>query len=88
MTTPIPYNADVERHEPDEDEHIQRCIDSLRRTNAKTFDVHRHGYRATHAKSHGILRGELSVADGLPVELAQGLFSSASTFLIIAHIAT
>ncbi|MFP5070829.1 hypothetical protein ACLFMI_14320 [Pseudonocardia nantongensis] len=55
---PIPYTDDVEQIGPDEDDHIQRCIAAMQRTNAMTFDLHRHGYRATHAKSHGILRGD------------------------------
>lgn len=66
---PIPYTDDVEQIQPDEDEHIECCIASMHRTNKMTFDLYRHGYRATHAKSHGILRGELRVDDDLPSEL-------------------
>lgn len=72
---PIPYTDDVEQTQPHEDEHVQRCIDSLLRVNEMTFDQHRHAYRATHAKSHGFLRGTLTVHDDLPDELAQGLFA-------------
>ena len=79
MTTtsqPLPWTDDVEEKQPHEDEHIQRCVDSMLRVNAMTFDQHRHGYRATHAKSHGILRGRLTVREDLPPELAQGLFAT------------
>ncbi|MEJ2864358.1 catalase family protein [Actinomycetospora flava] len=75
-TRPLPWSDDVEQIQPDEAEHIRRCIDSMHRTNAMTFDLHRHGVRATHAKSHGILRGTLTVHDDLPPELAQGLFAT------------
>lgn len=85
---PIPYTDDVEQLQPDEDEHIRRCIDSLLRTNEMTFDLHRHGVRATHAKSHGILRGTLTVHDDLPPELAQGLFATPASHDLVARIAT
>lgn len=85
---PIPYTDDVEQLQPDEDEHIRRCIDAMLRTNAMTFDLHRHGYRATHAKSHGVLRGTLTVHDGLPAELAQGLFATPASYDVVARIAT
>ncbi|MEJ2871677.1 catalase family protein [Actinomycetospora sp. OC33-EN08] len=79
MTTtsrPLPWTDDVEAKQPHEDEHVRRCIDSMLRVNAMTFDRHRHGYRATHAKSHGFLRGTLTVHEDLPPELAQGLFAT------------
>ncbi|WP_226350178.1 MULTISPECIES: catalase family protein [unclassified Pseudonocardia] len=85
---PIPYTDAVEQLQPDEDEHIRRCIDSLLRTNAMTFDLHRHGYRATHAKSHGVLRGTLQVHRDLPAELAQGLFATPGEYDAVARIAT
>lgn len=89
MTTPLPYSDDVEQIQPDEDEHIQRCIDAMLRVNAMTFDQHRHGYRATHAKSHGILRGTLTVHAHLPPGLAQGLFATpGATHDVVVRIAT
>lgn len=53
-----------------------------------TFDLHRHGYRATHAKSHGILRGTLTVHEDLPSELAQGLFASPTAHDVVVRLAT
>ena len=85
---PIPYTDDVEQLAPDEGEYVRRCIDSLLRTNEMTFDLHRHGVRATHAKSHGILRGTLTVHDDLPPELAQGLFATPASHDVVARIAT
>lgn len=86
---PIPYSDDVEQIQPHEDEHIQRCIDSLLRINQMTFDLHRHGVRGTHAKSHGVLRGTLTVHDDLPPELAQGLFAvPGATHDVVVRLAT
>lgn len=88
-TRPLPWTNDVEQIQPDEAEHIRRCIDSMHRTNAMTFDRHRHGVRATHAKSHGILRGTLTVHGDLPVELAQGMFAArGSTHDVAVRLAT
>ena len=36
---------------------------------------YRHAYRPVHAKSHGVLVGIMEVMDGLPAELAQGMFA-------------
>ncbi|MEQ3548895.1 catalase family protein [Pseudonocardia nematodicida] len=85
---PIPYTDDVERIQPDESEHVRRCIDAMLRTNAMTADLHRHGVSATHAKSHGVLRGTLTVHDDLAPELAQGLFVRPATYDVVARIAT
>lgn len=88
-TAPLPWTDDVEQTQPHEDEHIRRCIDSMHRTDAMTFDRHRHGVRATHAKSHGILRGTLTVHDDLPPELAQGLFAApGATHDVVVRLAT
>jgi hypothetical protein len=86
---PLPWTDDTEQLQPHEDEHIRRCIDSMLRINAMTFDRHRHGYRATHAKSHGILRGTLTVHDDLPPELAQGLFATpGATHDVVVRVST
>lgn len=86
---PLPWTDDTEQTQPHEDEHIRRCIDSMLRINAMTFDLHRHGVRATHAKSHGFLRGTLTVHGDLPPELAQGLFGTpGATHDVVVRLAT
>lgn len=86
--TAIPYSDEIEQIQPDEADYIRRCLDSLLRTNEMTFDLYRHGYRATHAKSHGILRGRLDVHEDLADELAQGLFARPASYPVVARIAT
>ncbi len=44
--------------------------------------------RSVHAKSHGLLYGMLTVASGLPDELAQGLFATAGTYPAIIRLST
>jgi hypothetical protein len=56
------------------------------------FEKHRHAIRDAirdaHVKSHGILRGELRIAPGLPKHLAQGLFKEAKTYPVIIRLST
>ena len=41
-----------------------------------------------HAKTHGILQGKLQVKDGLPPELAQGLFAQPGTYTVYMRLST
>jgi len=41
-----------------------------------------------HAKSHGLLQGELRVLDGLPKSLAQGVFARPATYPVVLRIST
>lgn len=47
-----------------------------------------HATRSVHAKSHGLLRGELHVSDTLPAVLAQGIFAKAGTWPIVLRLST
>src|SRR3712207_1602119 len=49
---------------------------------------HRHGLRDAHAKSHGILAGELRIEPDLPEHLAQGLFAAPRSYPVIARFST
>ncbi|HIV72404.1 MAG TPA: catalase family protein [Candidatus Aquabacterium excrementipullorum] len=44
--------------------------------------------RGVHAKSHGIVIGELRVHEGLPPALAQGLFAKAATYSVVMRLST
>ncbi len=68
---PLPYAPDIER--PDSDE--QKTIDGMTGQSQTVEKREGHAVRASHAKSSACAVGELIVADGLPPELAQGLFA-------------
>ena len=51
MSPPIPYADAVEVPEPDEARHIQRCIDSMFRTNAVTVPAEDAGVDRPQAQS-------------------------------------
>jgi hypothetical protein len=72
---PLRYELAMETPEDDENETGQELVETLRTIAETTFRDGQHALRAVHAKSHGLLRAELVVADNLPEALAQGLFA-------------
>ncbi|GAA3754601.1 catalase family protein [Flavobacterium ginsengiterrae] len=84
----ILYTNTVETIQPDEQEISRKIVDSMARVNQLMYEKYRHAIRDAHAKSHGILKGELQIYDNLPSHLAQGLFSSAKTYPIIVRFST
>lgn len=63
------YSDDVEKRRPDEDATIDCIIAAMRRKSESAAGQHGHAIRASHAKSHGLLKGELQVLDDLPEPL-------------------
>lgn len=84
----VRYSEELEETQPDEAETIREIVAAFGRMRQMVFEKHRHGHRDAHAKSHGILRGELIINEGLPEELAQGLFREARTYPVIARFST
>ena len=78
--TPVPYSADVEVIAEDESETQRELVDTLVGMARTMADHTGHAERSVHAKSHGLLRGELHVFDGLPPALAQGLFAKPGVY--------
>ena len=84
----LPYSPSVEQ--PTAEEHVvfdelSRTMQHITRTMASRY---RHAYRPVHAKSHGVLVGEMEVSAGLPETLAQGLFAKAATYPVILRFST
>lgn len=86
--TYVRFSKQLEWRRPDEDADIDRLVKSLRRNNERAFKKYKHGLRDAHAKSHAILGGKLTVYDGLPEELAQGMFAKPQTYDVIARLST
>ena len=64
---------------PGEDEAVQTMIDEMRRHLMRDFP--RGGFeRAGNTKTHGLVRGELVIHDGLPDKLRKGLFATPATY--------
>lgn len=86
--TYVEYDATLESPRADEQQLIERMIASLRDNNERAYKKYKHGIRDAHAKSHGILRGQLTVLPDLPEHLAQGMFATPATFDIVARLST
>ena len=82
------YSPDIEVKQPNEEQQIREVVESMARVNRLMFDKHRHAVRDAHAKSHGILRGELEIYPDLPDALAQGIFKAPMKYPVIIRLST
>ena len=88
IAPPLRYTDSVETRQEDEDETIQQlnaAFDRILDTTAKDYG---HAVRSVHAKAHGILQGTLTVAAGLPPELAQGMFATPGEHTVFMRLST
>ena len=83
----VPYRPDVEVPLDDEAQVINDIIASMHRLNGRTREMYGHNVRVSHAKSHGLAVGELTVMDNLSEPLAQGLFAKGGTYPVIVRLA-
>ncbi|MFI6317151.1 hypothetical protein ACIBG8_06515 [Nonomuraea sp. NPDC050556] len=88
MTAYIRYSDDLERLLPGEDDLVRQVVQAMLEANRQVAAKHRHGLRDAHAKSHGVLAGELQVLPDLPGHLAQGLFAVPRTYPVIVRLST
>jgi hypothetical protein len=84
----VRYRADLEQPFPDEEELVRQVLEAMERANRQVAAKHRHGLRDAHAKSHGVLAGELHVEPDLPEHLAQGLFAAPRSYPVIVRFST
>lgn len=84
----VRYSDSVEVKQPNEDEDVQSCLDSFSRMQTAAYEKHRHAVRGAHAKSHGLLKGELKIHENLPEELRQGIAKIPKTYPIIVRYST
>lgn len=83
----VRYSDDVEEVEPDEQETVDKIIEVMARSGRTTRERYGRSVRTSHAKAHGILKGELRVLDNLPPELRQGLFAEPRTYPAVVRLA-
>ena len=88
MSTYVRYRPDLEQPFPDEEELTRQVVAAMQHANEQVAAKHRHGLRDAHAKSHGILAGELRVKPELPEHLSQGLFAEARSYPVIVRFST
>jgi hypothetical protein len=86
--TPVIYQPSFEVAEEGEVEIQAELLKTLRSISVTTFKDSGHATRSVHAKSHGLLRGELRVLDGLPPTLAQGIFAKPGHWPVVMRLST
>ncbi|MBV9748663.1 MAG: hypothetical protein JO157_07605 [Acetobacteraceae bacterium] len=85
---PLRYDPSVEVPEKEEGQTDAALTETMLSISETTFKDGGHGLHSVHAKSHGLLRGELRVPDGLPPVLAQGVAAQPSSYPVIIRLST
>jgi hypothetical protein len=85
---PIPYEPAFEVPEEDETQTSFDLQTTMRDISTRTYEDSGRATRSVHAKSHGLLLGELTVMDGLPEIYAQGLFARGGTYQAVIRLST
>ncbi len=89
MTTRyVLFDASVEQIAPDEEQTFQSIAASMHHISTIMFERYQHAVRSVHAKTHGVLKGELVVRNDLPRHLAQGVFAVPGVFSVLARYST
>ncbi len=84
----IPYSDSLETPFPDEARVSAEILTVMGRTLQGQYTVHKKGLRDAHAKSHGALKGTLTVYDKLPEHLKQGLFATPQSYPVVIRLST
>jgi hypothetical protein len=85
---PIRFDPSMEHIASNEAETQAALIDTLRSISETTFQHSGHATRSVHAKSHGVLRGKVTVLPGLPPPFAQGLFARPAEYDAVMRFST
>ena len=87
MAAPLRYDPAYERLEEHEDETTRALVATLLEISDTTHADTGQALRSVHAKSHGLLRGELRVLQ-LPVLFSHGLFARPRTYPVAIRLST
>ena len=85
---PLRFAPSMEKPEENEAETNAGLIEQFDKISQTTFAHSGHATRSVHAKSHGVLCGEMTVLDRLPPELAQGLFAKPGRYAVAMRFST
>ncbi|MCJ2127302.1 catalase family protein [Methylobacterium sp. E-045] len=81
------YAPDIETPAANEQETIDGIIEGMTQQSETVKAREHHAVRASHAKSSACVTGELTIAPGLPQDLAQGLFATPGTHPVAVRFA-
>jgi hypothetical protein len=85
---PLIYEPAFEVPEEDEAKTLAELLHALRHISEVTLEDSGHATRSVHAKSHGLLRGELRVLDNLPPILSYGIFAKPASYPVVMRLST
>jgi hypothetical protein len=85
---PLAYDPTYEVLEENEADTQLGITNALLGISEITFKDSGHATRSVHAKSHGLLIGEIEVFNNLPTNLAQGMFSKAGNLPVVIRFST
>ena len=85
---PLPFDPAFEQIPADEGHTTEQLCNAMHSIQQRTSHDYGHAIRSVHAKSHGLLEGELTVLDDLPAALAQGLFARPGTHQTVLRLST
>jgi hypothetical protein len=86
--TPLLYTPEIEVIDAEESALITEIVEQMATQSRCAFERHRHAIRDAHAKSNGLLTGELAIHDNLPPELRQGVFARPGTYQVVARLSS
>jgi len=85
---PLPFDPAFEQMPDDEAQTTQALTEALRGIMETTYADGGHAIRSVHAKSHGLLQGEIEILPNLPAELAQGAFARPGRMPVVLRFST
>jgi hypothetical protein len=88
LASPVLYAPSVETVGEDEERLTREIVEQMAASNRCAFERHRHAIRDAHAKSNGLIVGELEVHAGLPAALRQGIFAEPRTYAVVARLSS
>ncbi len=84
----IPYSDSVETIQPDEQKTFDDIAATMHDIMHKIGDRQRHTTRAVHSKSHALVKAEMTIKDGLPEPLRQGLAAQPGVYGVVMRFST
>ncbi|MDR5758488.1 catalase family protein [Caballeronia sp. LZ035] len=84
----LPFDVAFEVIPADEAATTAQLVKAMRTMSDTTYRDHGHAVRSVHAKSHGLVIGELSVLGALPAHYAQGVFAREMTVPVVMRFST
>ncbi|RFU25050.1 hypothetical protein B7463_g11282, partial [Scytalidium lignicola] len=78
----------VEKKPEGEDEDVKAVAEMINKIQRIQYNMHRHCYSGTHARTHGVVKGTLKTEPSLPPHLRQSLFAEEREWPVLCRYST